>query len=235
MKINFGTPKIEYCRSVNGRPFGQWKVLDLPKQSTSNLDTADGTTTQAIDESGKVIDQFTQAGASTLAFELFRKKGLAFPFADVNGVVSDEYAFRVSSAVDANAPAYQIDRASVYAKKTWSVADGYRKAYTVTALEPAEGDMVKDLGVTVDKDALTFTSAADSTGKTIEVEGNGTITATVPVADSWCTPTVSNGVVTVKVTANAGTTERSTVLSISDSTGFGVEVMVYQEAPAAGD
>ena len=29
MKINFGTPKIEYCRSVNGRPFGQWKVLDL--------------------------------------------------------------------------------------------------------------------------------------------------------------------------------------------------------------
>ena len=230
MKINFGTPKIEYCRSVNGRPFGEWKELDLPKQSTSQLDTPDGTTTQAIDEAGKVVDQFTTPGASTLEFELFRKKGLAFPFADVNGVVSDEYAFRVSSKIDPNVPAYQIDRGSVFAKKTWNVTDGYRKAYTVTALDPAEGDMVKDLGVTVDKEALTFTSAADSTVKTIEADGHGAISASVPTADNWATVTVNNGVVTVKVTANNTTAERSTVVTITDSTGFDAEVMVYQEA-----
>lgn len=170
MKLLFGKYLLQVAKSLNGSPFGDWKTLDTPKESTASLETDDGNKVEAKDDDGKTVDSYTEPGTATLTFELFKKKGLALPFKDVDGVIEDEYAFRIISAVDDAAPGFQIDRAQLSAKREWSKEDAYRVTYTATALEPASGAMVKDLGVDVDKNSLEFTSAADSTGQNVTVE-----------------------------------------------------------------
>lgn len=54
--------------------------------------------------------------------------------------------------------------------------------------------------------SLTFAKTADTTGKTVTVSTTDTAnlaTATATTTDAWITPTISNGVVTVKVAANS--------------------------------
>jgi len=233
MKTLFGTPKIEYKQSANGAPVaGDWKELDLPKDATSTLDTSEGATTEAKDESGKIVDSFTEPGTSTLAFELFKKKNLALAFPVVRGKVAGEWAIRVSNAIDPSAPAYQIDRCTLTGRKVWDKNNALRMAYTATALEPAVGEDVKILGVDVDKTSLEFSAAADTTGKTVTVEGNGTLTASCEA--EWVTAVISNGVMTVTVDANSGegSAARSAVVTVTDSTGFTAEITVNQSAAA---
>lgn len=231
MKTLFGKPKIQYAQSVNGAPFGEWKNLDMPKEGTATLDTNDGETNTLKDEAGKTVDSYTAPGDSTLVFELFKKKGVPLPFKGENGVTPGEFAFRVTNANDENAPAFQIDRATIVGKKLWTKNDALRISYTVTALEPNEGDMVKLLGVDVDKTELSFSSAADSTGKTVNVEeSNGAVTAEAD--EEFVTVTVSENIVTVKVTANTDDEARTAVVTITDATGFSTQVAVTQAAAA---
>lgn len=233
MKTLIGAPKIEIKQSVNGKPVdGDWLEMDSPKESTATLSTADGNTTELKDEKGKVVDSYTEPGTSTFAFELLKKKNLSLPFPATNGVVSGEWAIRVSSDVDPNAPAFQIDRCTLVGGKNWTKTDALRVNYTATALEPARGDMVKFLGVDVDKTDLAFDAAANSTGKTVTVEGNGDIAAIS--SEMWCTATVTGSAVTVTVTANSGSSAatRTAEVTITDGTGYSATVTVTQSAAA---
>ena len=67
----------------------------------------------------------------------------------------------------------------------------------------------------VTPDALTFTAAADSTGKTVAVDTNDTETITVAAADNWCTAAVANGIVTVTVGANSTSAKRTTTVTVT--------------------
>lgn len=63
--------------------------------------------------------------------------------------------------------------------------------------------------------SLSFTSSADSTGKTVTASSTGNVTsAHVSDGCDWATVTYTGKVVTVKVSANANTDARSTVLTI---------------------
>lgn len=233
MKTLYGSPKIEHKVSVNGAPIaGDWTEIPSPKDGTATLDTPDGTDNELKNEKGKVIDSYSEpGGSSTLVFELVKEKGKALPFPAKNGPIPGEHSFRVSNDNDSNAPAVQLDKCTLRGRILWSKGDALRVAYTAKVLEPAEGEDVKILGVDVDKDALAFAATADSTGQTVNAEGNGALTATS--SETWCTPTVSNGVVTVKVAANETTAARTAIVTVSDTTGVGsAEIAVTQSAAA---
>lgn len=240
MKINYGPEDIEYALSVNGTPVGDWKVLDVPKEGTAILDTAESTKNEAKDDHGKVQGAYNDPGTSTLTFELFKKKGFALPFDDKDGVIEQEYAFRVKNHIDPSAPGFQLDRCQVSARRLWSKTEAYRVAYTATALEPAEGDMVKELGVDLDEHVLNFTAAADSTGKTVNVVNHsGTVTVQSGYDTTMITtaPTVTvaqDGTVSVKVkiAANSTTSARTTTVTVKDAAGFTADILVVQEAGA---
>lgn len=77
--------------------------------------------------------------------------------------------------------------------------------------------------ISTDVDSLTFTSAANNTGKKVTVthyEGDS-FSAAVPAAASWATVTTSGDKITVKVSANTGSgaTQRTADLTITDSEG----------------
>lgn len=84
----------------------------------------------------------------------------------------------------------------------------------VTAGKALRG-VPKQNPLTVNPTALSFTAAADTTGKTITAASTSNITsASVPSEIEWCTVTKSAKVATVKVSANTNGESRSCIVSI---------------------
>lgn len=83
----------------------------------------------------------------------------------------------------------------------------------------------------VTPDALTFGAAADEVGKVVEVDTNDIInTPTVTSSQSWITPTIADGNVTVKVSANTGAERSGTItVTVGDKTAT---ISVKQTATA---
>lgn len=111
---------------------------------------------------------------------------------------------------------------------------------TAQALSLPVIDGVEDIyllqagGIFADPDELTFTSAADSTGKTVEIttDADAIESAVVATGGSWATVTFSGKNVLVKVSANtdSGATKRETTVTVTDSHGNKVVVPITQNA-----
>lgn len=90
--------------------------------------------------------------------------------------------------------------------------------FTVTPMAVTSGASIIAVPKTllvVSPTSLTFTSAADSTGKTITATSVGNLTyANVPSDVEWATVTRTGKVATVKVSANANSDARTTTLTI---------------------
>jgi hypothetical protein len=87
--------------------------------------------------------------------------------------------------------------------------------------------------ISTDVDKLTFTAAANNTGKKVKVtHADKAWTAAIPAADSWATATVSGNEITVKVSANngSGAAKRTTTLTITDADGNTKTVEIEQAA-----
>lgn len=230
MKILFGKPKLEYCASSNGVPDGNWVVVDTPKEDTTSLETTEGTDLEAKEEGGEVVDRIGQASSYALSFELFKKKGEAFMLSDKEsrGVVAGEYAIRVTSDIDAEAPGYQIDRAAVKTSRLYSPGDTYRKQFTFSALKPANGDTVKD----IENTAVSVPSSTTSQSVTMIESDMTPVTSGLP---AWITAaTVSGTTLSLTLTANSGSgaTARTATIEVRGKGAIQL-VKVTQEAPAS--
>lgn len=85
-------------------------------------------------------------------------------------------------------------------------------------------------------DSLSFTKAADSTGKTVKVDSNdktNMATATATTTDAWITPTISNGVVTVKVAANSEASAPKRTGSVTVTVGEKSSTIAVEQAANA--
>ena len=85
--------------------------------------------------------------------------------------------------------------------------------------------------ISTDVDNLSFTAAANNTGKKVTVTHADSAWAAA-VADNWATVSTSGNVITVKVSANngAGAAERTTTLTITDEDGNTKEIAIVQAA-----
>lgn len=115
---------------------------------------------------------------------------------------------------------------------TVSDADGNTKTISVTQRAvmtvSAASDWTPAAGTTLAK--LTFSKAADTTGKTVTVT-NGQAPVTVSNAVTWSTVTIADSTITVKVEANTGAA-RTGKVTVRDAEGQIVSFNVYQEANA---
>ena len=211
MKILFGRPRIEICPSVNGVPNGEWIDLDTPKEDTSSLETAEGSDLEAVEDGGEVVDRISLPSSYSFTFELFKKKGEAMPLSDreSRGVVNGEFAIRVTSDVDSEAPGFKMDRCVVKTARRYSPSDTYRKQYTFYALKPANGETIKE----VENTLLEFTYVASS--KTVTVINHGDLS--IDVSDSWITASASDRNITVTVEQNEVKEPRTGYVTITDA------------------
>lgn len=140
--LSWGKGTMEWAKSTDGTPSGDWTAFDIPKDGTTNLATTAGTETTAQEEGGGLVDVRYGKNTYTLDFELFVKKGGSRPFNDDDGVIAGEYAIRYTPE-DEECEGFQIDRCIIRVEETFTTADGKMLHYYANALKPKTGKTVK--------------------------------------------------------------------------------------------
>ncbi|MBQ3679818.1 MAG: hypothetical protein IJP79_07240 [Paludibacteraceae bacterium] len=185
--ISWGKPTIEIAicdRATSNLPQDPvWIKIDTPVDGTSQLETADGDKTEAIEEGGAVVDTYTKKSKYTFSFELFQKKGATKPIQDSDGVIMDNYAIRLTPE-DSTCTGFIFKKASVSSQTTWNSADGGRWKYTFDALQPASGNLCEEYIADSDDDE-------DETAPTIQ--GASSLTVPATAGESTRTYATSNG------------------------------------------
>lgn len=226
--LSWGKPRIQFAASVAGVPNGGWTDIDTPKQDTTKITPTAGTEVTATEEGGEVVDSRSGKNSYSFEFDLFVKKGVARPFADTDGVIPGDFAFRIVPEDPSNEGA-QIDRCTLRVEENFTAADGKILHYVAKCLKPATGRIVKpyvENGLTLDKTKLYFGNAADTTGKVVTATSTGNVTAAVS-SESWATASASGKAVTIKVTANTTGAMRTAIVSIT-ADGLTSQVEVVQ-------
>lgn len=213
--LSWGKPRIQKCASVAGVPDGNWVDLDTPKQDTTKLTTTAGQEVTANEEGGDVVDSRSGKNTYSLEFDQFVKKGKARDFEDEDGIVPGEFAIRLIPE-DESAEGFVIERATIRVEENFSSTDGKIRHVVVKAIKPASGKTLKPYthnGLTVSVSELFFTSAADTTGKSITV--TSTANPTAVSSERWATAEVAGKTVKVKVEANTTGKVRKAVVTIT--------------------
>lgn len=167
MKILLGKPVLKFANSTGSGTPASWTTIDTPREGTTTLNTTDGESLEAKEEGGEVVEHIDTADKYSLEFEVFVKKGVALPFSDTDGVIVGEFAFRVESALDSNAPSFQIDRAVISASVQYAPNDSLRVKYTVTALKPTDNSKTIKYITGATASAVTVKDSDDSSAETI--------------------------------------------------------------------
>lgn len=141
--ISWGKPKVEIgLVGADGAAPTTWIVLPEIVEDTAQLTTEEGETLEATEEGGGVVDSKTKANKYTFTLSLFAKKGDTKPVPDVDGVITGNYAVRLT-AEDPATPGFLMDKSAVSAQETWNAAEGTRWIYTFKGLKPPTGNVVK--------------------------------------------------------------------------------------------
>jgi hypothetical protein len=226
-RIGWGKPILQIAPVIDNLTgmLGAFITLPVPVQDSTQLTTEKGNKLEAPLEGGELADVRYDKNKYTCEFELYKLKNTQKPIVDDDGIVSTEFALRIIPEDPSN-EGWIMKRASVSVEDTWASNIGHKWKYTFEALKPASGKALEPyVPIAITPLSLGFTSAADTTGKTVAVTADGTVTATSDQA--WATATVAGKVVTVKVSANSGAA-RMANLDIA-SGGYHVLVIVTQE------
>lgn len=142
--LNWGKPKLEIAPYVNGAlPASPvWETLPESKEGTTKLTTTKGTKTEAKDEGGDIIDTRYTKNSYSFETEIFVKRDDDKPIVDADGVITTNYAFRLTPEDD-TLDGYLMEKCSVSVEELWSAADGSTLKYTFDGLKPATGNTLK--------------------------------------------------------------------------------------------
>lgn len=150
MVLSWGKPLLEIAPYVNGAlpATPTWTALPESAEDSTKLTPTKGTKTQAKAEGGKVIDTRYSETEYMAETELFVKRGDDKPIEDVNGVVLNNYALRLTPE-DNTLEGWILEKTSVSVEETWNSKDGKRWKYTFDGLAPANGNTLKPYTKTV--------------------------------------------------------------------------------------
>lgn len=210
-QLKWGKMSILISQHV-GNELSAWTEVFTPVQDSFSLSSEDGEKLEAFIEGGERIAVRQDSSKFAFEFESFIGDGLEKPIDDNDGVVLNEYAIAAIPENEALAGCL-IKRAAVSAQETWTAKDGHKVKYRFEALKPTTGKMLERLLPAVPS-SLLFTNAADNAGKTVAVTASGAVAATSD--QTWATASVAGKVVTVKVTANAGTERTANITVTAD-------------------
>ena len=132
--ISWGKPKIE-VKKLGQEPEASWEVFATPVEGTTQLTTTQGDKIEAKIEGGENEAVKYKKNTYQLVFNVRQVPERTDPIVDSDGVVTDEYAVRVTPE-NPEALGVQIDRTSVNVQKTYDAENGLVKVYTFDVLKP---------------------------------------------------------------------------------------------------
>lgn len=142
--LSWGKPKVEVAPYVNGAlpDTPSWQTLPEIQQGSAQLTTEEGDRQEALEEGGGLVDVRYNKNRYTFTLALFIKKGDSKPIVDDDGVVTNNYAVRLTPE-DPQAQGFLLPKCSVSVQESWTSADGGLWTYTFSALKPASGTMLQ--------------------------------------------------------------------------------------------
>lgn len=145
-KLSWGKPTVEITKSVNGAiptsPAAVWTLLSEIKEGTATLTTTKGEKTEALEEGGGVVDVRYKKNSYAFEVQLFVKKGDSKPIEDMDGLIVDNYAVRLTPEDEAN-EGFLMENATVSVEESWTAADGKMWKYIFEGIKPAAGTVLK--------------------------------------------------------------------------------------------
>lgn len=142
--LSWGKPKIEIAPFVNGvlPATPTWTVVTTPKEGTAKLTPTKGAKKEAKLEGGEFKDVKYAKNTFIFEFEIQLGRGETKPIEDEDGVVTNNYAVRLTPEDD-TLQGYLMDKTAVTVEESWTSEDGSLVKYTFDVLKPATGKMVK--------------------------------------------------------------------------------------------
>lgn len=219
--LSYGKPLIEIAELDADDNMSPWVKIDIPKDGTTSMETQEGDNTEYLEEGGGLVDSYRKASRYTLTFDLYAKKGFQKPIADVNGVVTKNYAIRLTPE-DPETYGFILHKCSVSCVETHTVADGMIWRYNFSGLVAKGKTEIVDMfvgasNIPTDLNYVSFSASADSTGKAVVADIGATDTLTATSSASWATAEIgSDGkTVTVTVAANSTTEKREATVTLT--------------------
>lgn len=234
--LSYGKPTIEISELDADDNMSPWVKIDTPKDGTTSMETQEGDNTEYLEEGGGLVDSYRKASKYSLSFELYAKKGFQKPIIDVNGVITKNYAVRLTPE-DPETYGFVLWKCSVSCVETHTVADGMMWKYTFNGLVAKGRTEIMDVfvganNIPTDKNYLSFANTADTTGQEVVAEIGAADTLTVTSSDSWASAEVGTDgkTITVTVTANSTTSKRTATITLTTTSGKSSEFKVLQAA-----
>lgn len=141
--LSWGGPSLfQTAPSGENIADASWIDIVTPKEDTIKITVNAGNEITATEEGGAIVDVRYNANTYQLEFDEFVKKGGTPLFADVDGKVPGEHAFRLLPEDDA-CEGWLIDRSVVRVEQSYSTADGILRHHVCRGLKPAQGNTVK--------------------------------------------------------------------------------------------
>lgn len=234
MILPVGKPTIEVAALDKDGNKGTWQTIDVPVDGTTSLDTEEGEKTDYLEEGGGLVDSYQKQSKYTLTFTLYAKKGASKPIADVNGVITTNYAIRLSPE-DPECKGFTMHKCSVSCTETYTSADGVRWTYKFSGLVGEDTEEILDEYIRANSfdmsvNYLTFAASTETAQTaTADLGAGRTITAAARTADTWITASVSSLTVSVSVSANTGA-RRVGYVTVTDDEGKKATLKIIQSA-----
>lgn len=131
--LSWGKPTVEFKKTSDAS--GTWTPFGEIVEDSSALEVTEGELIQATEEGGGVVDARRKRNQYKFLFELFVKKGDERPIADVDGVIADNYAVRLTPEDD-ECEGFLLDKTNVTVSESWTAANGKRLRYTFDGIKP---------------------------------------------------------------------------------------------------
>ena len=140
--LSWSTPNLDLIKLGDDSkiPTGDpdWINLPTPVQDSTVLTPTAGERMEAPIEGGALEAVLYKRNTYEFRFEIRALKGRNKPVEDFDGVVSGEYALRLTP-MDPTNKGIQIDRMTMRMEQTWSATDGEKWLYICSVLAPVDG------------------------------------------------------------------------------------------------
>lgn len=137
--LNWGAPsELQIGKLSADGSVDNWIDIDTPVEDSVQLEPTEGELKEARGEGGVIVSVKKKKNTYKFSFELFKKKGVAFPVADVDGVIDGFYAMRLVPE-DPTTEGIQFSKSVMSVTETFNTADGQRKKYVMNVINETDG------------------------------------------------------------------------------------------------
>ena len=142
--LSWGKPKVEFAKTDTTTGLGPatssgWTAFGEIKEDSASLDVTEGERIEATEEGGGVVDARRKANKYVFVLEFFVKKGDTRPIPDINGIIADNYAVRLTPE-DPECEGFLLDKTNVTMSERWTAAEGKILRYKFDAIKPGKND-----------------------------------------------------------------------------------------------